>query len=345
MIEEVSTSPHACHSPCSYQPCALPPSYYHTLCPSLSYHKPACGPPRASTAPPSPMQLRRGPGRVQERGAPPVLVEPVPLAKQESLDELRSSVHEAASHMERSTNDVCLLGRKMAAATERMSASVQENAQALATLAEVVEKLQRLVAASKASPTPSLSLSPANSTEAPHTDAHFNHVASCQIPRYVPNNATQPSSTSSNGAPHYGNVPDIVLPSDDTHDYAVPRSDAVSNLPILKHSPRSRGRLVRHSPPPRKPRCPSCSSSSSSSSGSITFLQVQPAKTQGTSPNRMSATVSPNGRLASRTPSASPRRAADGHPSLPNCMWLAKAESNSTGCLSGKKKRRKKKKK
>lgn len=71
------------------------------------------------------------------------------LAKQESLDELRSTVQQAATCMERSSQDVQVLGQRMAAATELMSESVQENAQAVAMLAQVVEKLQGLVAARK----------------------------------------------------------------------------------------------------------------------------------------------------------------------------------------------------
>eukprot|EP00063_Salmo_salar_P030626 XP_014005461.1 PREDICTED: uncharacterized protein DDB_G0271670-like [Salmo salar] len=98
--------------------------------------------PRVRTAPPSPMQHRR----VDETPLNP----PVELTKQLSLDELRSTVQQAASSMERSTNDVRLLGQKMAAATERMSESVQENAQALTLLAQVVSRLQTLIAASRA---------------------------------------------------------------------------------------------------------------------------------------------------------------------------------------------------
>nr|XP_046179773.1 uncharacterized protein LOC124010970 isoform X1 [Oncorhynchus gorbuscha]XP_046179774.1 uncharacterized protein LOC124010970 isoform X1 [Oncorhynchus gorbuscha] len=98
--------------------------------------------PRVCTAPPSPMQHQR----VDEMPLNP----PVELAKQKSLDELRSTVQQAASSVERSTNDVRLLGQKMAAATERMSESVQENAQALTLLAQVVSRLQTLIVASRA---------------------------------------------------------------------------------------------------------------------------------------------------------------------------------------------------
>ena len=102
--------------------------------------------PRVCTAPPSPMHHRR----VVEVPRGP----PVELAKQESLDELRSTVKQAASSMERSTNDVKLLGQKMADATERMSESVLENTHALTLLAEVVDRLQVLIAASRAADCP-----------------------------------------------------------------------------------------------------------------------------------------------------------------------------------------------
>ena len=102
--------------------------------------------PRIRTAPPSPMHRR--PVVEVPRGPP------VELAKQESLDELRTTVKQAASSMERSTNDVRLLGQKMAAATERMSESVLENAHSLTLLAEVVDRLHVLIAASRAADSP-----------------------------------------------------------------------------------------------------------------------------------------------------------------------------------------------
>lgn len=97
--------------------------------------------PRVRTAPPSPMR----PQRVVD--LPPV--PPVELAKQESLDELRTTVQLAASSMESSTKDIKLLGEKMAAATERMSDTVQDNSQALVLLTQVVERLQSVLAATR----------------------------------------------------------------------------------------------------------------------------------------------------------------------------------------------------
>lgn len=76
-------------------------------------------------------------------------VPPVELAKQESLDELRTTVQLAASSMESSTKDIKLLGEKMAAATERMSDTVQDNSQALVLLTQVVERLQSVLAATR----------------------------------------------------------------------------------------------------------------------------------------------------------------------------------------------------
>ncbi|XP_034469426.1 uncharacterized protein LOC117778172 isoform X2 [Hippoglossus hippoglossus] len=97
--------------------------------------------PRIRTAPPSPMRPHRVMAMPQ--------VPPVELAKQESLDELRTSVQLAASSMENSTKDIKLLGEKMAAATERMSDTVQDNSHALVLLSQVVDRLQTLLSASK----------------------------------------------------------------------------------------------------------------------------------------------------------------------------------------------------
>ncbi|RXN33517.1 MAGUK p55 subfamily member 4 isoform X4 [Labeo rohita] len=66
-------------------------------------------------------------------------------AKEEGLNELRNTLQQATSCMERSSENVHLLGERMAAATERISESMQENSQALAMLTHVVEKLQELV--------------------------------------------------------------------------------------------------------------------------------------------------------------------------------------------------------
>eukprot|EP00064_Thunnus_orientalis_P007712 superscaffoldBa00000873_g7734 len=75
--------------------------------------------------------------------------QPPELTKQRSVEELRSTVQTLASSIEHGTHDVCHLGQKMVAATEMITDSVEENAQALNLLAEVVDKLQGLIVASK----------------------------------------------------------------------------------------------------------------------------------------------------------------------------------------------------
>ncbi|XP_019746363.1 uncharacterized protein mpp4b isoform X4 [Hippocampus comes] len=93
--------------------------------------------PRVRTAPPSPACPHR---LVKIPRAPHV-----ELAKQESLDELRSTVQLAASSMESSTKDIQLLGERMAIATERMSETVHDNSQALTLLDQVVDRLQSVL--------------------------------------------------------------------------------------------------------------------------------------------------------------------------------------------------------
>lgn len=125
-------------------PCLTVPYYSNVddyLQPSLPSRRQSQSP-RIRTAPPSPMCPRR------VVNLPPV--PPVELAKQESLDELRTTVQLAASSMENSTKDIKLLGEKMAAATERMSDTVQDNSQALVLLTQVVDRLQTLLAATRA---------------------------------------------------------------------------------------------------------------------------------------------------------------------------------------------------
>ncbi|KAM7365715.1 hypothetical protein PAMP_016628 [Pampus punctatissimus] len=113
---------------------------------------------RIRTAPPSPMQPRH----VLEIPQTP----PVELAKQESLDELRTTVQLAASSMESNTKDIKLLGEKMAAATERMSETVQDNSQALVLLTQVVDRLQMLLTTSRTEiHTPAATAKPADTEQ------------------------------------------------------------------------------------------------------------------------------------------------------------------------------------
>ncbi|KAM9709449.1 uncharacterized protein ACNS7B_023753 isoform 2-T2 [Menidia menidia] len=76
-----------------------------------------------------------------------------PKPELDGMEELRSTVRSAASSIEHSSRDVVQLGQKMAAATEAIAGSVEENAQALSLLAQVVDKLQGIIAAQKP-PTP-----------------------------------------------------------------------------------------------------------------------------------------------------------------------------------------------
>lgn len=71
------------------------------------------------------------------------------LNKQCSVEELRSTVQTVVSTIEHSSQDVRQLGQKMVAATEMIADSVEENAQAVNVLAEVVEKLQGIIVAKK----------------------------------------------------------------------------------------------------------------------------------------------------------------------------------------------------
>lgn len=71
------------------------------------------------------------------------------LIQQHSVEELRSTVQAVTSSIEHHTQDVHHLGQKMVAATEMITDSMEENAQALSLLAEVVDKLQGLIVANK----------------------------------------------------------------------------------------------------------------------------------------------------------------------------------------------------
>ncbi|XP_067265053.1 uncharacterized protein DDB_G0271670 [Chanodichthys erythropterus] len=111
--------------------------YPRSCCPS------GCGL-HSQTAPSSPL-LQRHNSIDATRSSHPAPV----VKKQHSLDELRSTVHAVASSMDSSTSDAQDLRQKMVAATERMTDSMEENAQALSLLVEVVDKLQGLIITSK----------------------------------------------------------------------------------------------------------------------------------------------------------------------------------------------------
>lgn len=156
--------------------------------------------PRVRTAPPSPMR----PHRVVD--LPPV--PPVELAKQESLDELRTTVQLAASSMESSTKDIKLLGEKMAAATERMSDTVQDNSQALVLLTQVVDRLQSLLVATRTGvhlPNPVVNEQDGTRKKIPETRERpsLMHQSRCSLPS-PPSSSSSSSLSSSPDAPSQG---------------------------------------------------------------------------------------------------------------------------------------------
>lgn len=136
------------------------------------------------------------------------------ITKQRSLEELKSTVQTVASSMEHGAQDVRHLGQKMVAATELMSDSVEENAQALNLLAEVVDKLQGLIVASKppesssprrpkrqTPPPPPPRTSSISPKPKPKTPIHHCHHLSSSSPS--PSSHT--SSSSSSSLASYGN--------------------------------------------------------------------------------------------------------------------------------------------
>lgn len=139
--------------------------------------KPSRTTPHARTAPPSPMHCHR----VRET----ITCSHTRPAKEEGLNELRNTLQQATSCMEHSSENVHLLGERMAAATERISESVQENSQALAMLTHVVEKLQELVSTSN------------TTSESPHGTETARRVVNRMGSRLlsVPNSPAIPSSS------------------------------------------------------------------------------------------------------------------------------------------------------
>lgn len=144
--------------------------------------------PRIRTAPPSPMRPRRV-----------VDVPPVELAKQESLDELRTTVQLAASSMESSTKDIKLLGEKMAAATERMTDTVQDNSQALVLLTQVVDQLQILISATRTEinlPKPAATERDGTPKKTREQRPSLKHQARCFSPSLLSSTSSSSSSSS-----------------------------------------------------------------------------------------------------------------------------------------------------
>ncbi|XP_042338088.1 uncharacterized protein LOC121939002 [Plectropomus leopardus] len=183
--------------------------------------------PRIRTAPPSPVRPRRM-----------VDIPPVELAKQESLDELRTTVHLAACSMENSTKDIKLLGEKMAAATERMSETVQDNSQALALLTQVVDRLQTLLTTrtdTKAPKPPELDGTPKKSPKNRGQRPSLTHQSRCSIP-------SLPSSSSSS----LSSSLDAPSTSQGTSCLSVSCRGSPRTTPKTKNSPTPQKKNAKH---------------------------------------------------------------------------------------------------
>ncbi|XP_056607568.1 MAGUK p55 subfamily member 4-like isoform X2 [Triplophysa dalaica] len=114
----------------------------HTLSPwtpstSRRCHAPSKTIPHARTAPPSPRHCHRESTACSH----------IRSEKEEGLDELWRTLKHAGGCIERSSENIQLLGERMLAASDRMSESMQENSEAMTLLTHVVEKLQKVVAA------------------------------------------------------------------------------------------------------------------------------------------------------------------------------------------------------
>ncbi|XP_073726844.1 uncharacterized protein [Misgurnus anguillicaudatus] len=101
---------------------------------------------RTRTAPPSPLNSHR----VREA----TTCSHARMANEEGLDELRSTLQQAADCIERSSEKIQLLGERMLNASDRMSESMQDNSQAMTMLTHVVEKLQEIVTTSAVTKAP-----------------------------------------------------------------------------------------------------------------------------------------------------------------------------------------------
>ncbi|XP_072539656.1 uncharacterized protein [Salminus brasiliensis] len=346
-------------------PCCCPPSTGPPVQPRMARY--------SRTAPPSPMHLHR---LVEAMENPPV-----ELAKQESLDELRSTVQQAASRMERSSQDVQVLGQRMADATERMSESVQENAHALALLAQVVEKLQGLVTASSAASVPPAATAvhgeeackestdgiariiqiSTQSGNAPRTViAHGAEAANpCGSSSGRAKLQALVAGTSTASAPRTAAVK-FMETSEETMDekacYTEMSTWGRNTNPCSKanaspsvHPSRAISTKVCASPvystPTHHSRCPSCSSSSSSSSSSSISIPLEQAVA---SRGRLSEKASPKGVVKT---AVSPRRREHRQCAVLNGLEESSSSQNlrdsctGIGCLSNQKKKKKKKKK
>uniref|UniRef100_A0A3Q3AY66 MAGUK p55 subfamily member 4-like n=1 Tax=Kryptolebias marmoratus TaxID=37003 RepID=A0A3Q3AY66_KRYMA len=128
---------------------------------------------------------------------------PLELNKNCSMEELRTTVQTVASSIEHSSQDVRHLGQKMVAATEMITDRVEENAQALNLLAEVVDKLQGIIVVKKhleASPPckPKLHIRPIPPPRGSSVSPKVIHKPSTPYPRPIsPSSASSSSSSAS----------------------------------------------------------------------------------------------------------------------------------------------------
>lgn len=145
-------------SPVLYRKAAAGGRSRNVPTPSRTSSSAGLSPPTALPAPCSPATPRST--RQQGVSTTPTPHRHPDFIKQRSVDELRCAVQTVASTLELGTQDVHHLGQQMAAASEMMKDTVEENAQALFLLAEVVDKLQGLIVARRRpEPPPPLRLS------------------------------------------------------------------------------------------------------------------------------------------------------------------------------------------
>lgn len=125
------------------------------------------------------------------------------LTKQCSVEELRSTVQTGASSIEHSTHGVRHHGQTMVAATEMTSItdSMEENTQALDLLAEVVDKLQGLIVASKHSePSPPCRLTQQPASPATPRVSSISPKVVCKPPTPYPRHLSSSSSSCSSSS-------------------------------------------------------------------------------------------------------------------------------------------------
>lgn len=169
----------------------------------------------ARTAPPSPLHSHR----VREA----TTCSHARMANEEGLDDLRIMLQQAADCIERSSENIQLLGERMLVASDRMSGSMQDNSQAMTMLTHVVEKLQGIVTTS----------APPVVTKAPVNSVAINASTSCN--RWGRISLSVPAS------------PAIASSSHRSHCSTCSSSSSSSSIiTLLEQSALSRGRSFSH---------------------------------------------------------------------------------------------------